>query len=128
MKEFPLPSGAILKVGLAPFADAKALFQVAMNEMRGIQISSKGEVANLIKDLVLAGFSSPYVDAALTKCMEKCLYNDARITKDTFEAVEARGDYLAVIEAVATENLAPFLKPLFARFKELTQTIESIQL
>lgn len=128
MKEFPLPSGAVLKVGLAPFADSKALFQAVMFELKGVQIVSKSEVASLMKDLLMTGLSSNYIDAAVAKCMEKCLYNDMKIDKDTFEPEAARGDYLFVIEKVATENLAPFLSPLFAKFKELSQMIESIQL
>lgn len=127
MREVNLDSGAVLKVGTAPFADSKALFQAMLSEMRSVHIGAKLELADLVKDLFFIGFSSPLIEARLEKCLERCLYNGMKIGPDTFEDEKAREDYLSVCAEVATENLRPFLKTLFARFQGLLTKIEGFQ-
>lgn len=119
MKEVRLPSGAVLKIGLAPFEDSKTLFQAMMQELRGMELSSTAEVSSMFKDIFTIGFSSRLIEAALKKCLDRCLYNDQKIGADTFEPAAAREDYFVMCEEVATENVAPFLKPLYARYLEL---------
>ena len=55
----------------------------------------------------------------------RCLYNGSKIDNDTFEAAEARQDYIKVCAEVAKENVAPFVKSLFADYQTLSSMIES---
>lgn len=121
MKEVKCPSGAILKITLSPFSDSKALYHAVLRELRTVSIDPSLTAASMYKDLFCAGFSSLEVESCLEKCLERCTYNsgkgDFRITKETFEPVEAREDYLTVCMEVAKENVGPFAKSLYAEFK-----------
>ena len=57
--------------------------------------------------------------------MERCLYvsangadagNPAKISSQTFEPVEHRDDWIKTLMEVAQDNIAPFMKSLFALF------------
>lgn len=126
-KEFELPSGALLKIQLAPFADSKALYQAVLEEMKDIQLNSSDELFNLFKDAACAGFSSKKIEAALEVCFKRCLYNDLKIDRNTFEPEEARQDFVHVCIYVAQENIMPFLKSLSAQFQQLSATRKSAQ-
>lgn len=119
-KEVTLPSGAKLKIGLAPFAEAKALYQALLRELRVIPFSAKTDMAGLYKDLFCAGFASDEVEKALWVCFKRCQYCDKRgdlkIDDQTFEPVEAREDYLTACMEVAKENTLPFVKSLYAEY------------
>ena len=125
-KEFTLPSGAVLQVNLAPFADSKALYQAVLEEVRGISINDDQDIGvNLIKDLFCTGFSSKKIEATLEKCLARCLYKGERITKDSFEDAEARGDYMKVLIEVTKENILPFVKSLSAEFSLAKALLQS---
>lgn len=120
MKEVTLPSGAILKISVSPFAVARDLFQAVTEEMKNLHISASTEIdVNLFKDMFCAGVSSKRVEKALVECLKKATYNGLKITEETFEPVEAREDYIVVMFEVAKENLAPFMKSLFASFSDI---------
>lgn len=130
MRKVKLPSGAELTVSAAPFVDAKHLYQALLREMKEIKIDLKMEMANLYKELFCVGFSSPEIEAFLWKCMERCTYDNGRtgalkIDNDTFEPIEAREDYLTVCTEVTKENVAPFVKTLFAEYEKFSQMIEN---
>lgn len=114
--EKTMPSGAVLKITLAPFAVGKALFQAFAQEAANVRLDSKlleVEVdLDLIKNLVCMGVASSKIDTALNKCFEKVTYNSIRVTADTFEDENARQDYVPALVEVATVNLRPFLKNL----------------
>lgn len=122
-----LGSGAELKLNPAPFVDAHALLKAFLAEAKGIDVKGDGEMANMMKNVFCAAFTSPSLEAALKKCMEKCTYNAQKIVDDTWEPLQARGDYLEVCYLVAEENLKPFTKSLYAQFTGLLKRIESIQ-
>ncbi len=126
-KEVKLPSGAVLKVQPSPFAVSKALYQAIMMEAKLIEMDSISSLHNTVKDLFCVGFSSPLIEACLTKCFERCTINDLRIGDETFEPVERREDYIKVCAAVIGENVAPFAKSLFADFKTAMSKAESFQ-
>ena len=119
--EFKCPSGAVLKIRPAPFADAKNLYQALLSELRDVSISTKMEMGELYKQLFCVGFSSPLIEEYLWKCLEKCTYNngkgDLKIDKDTFEPLEARDDYMSICMEVTKENVSPFAKSLYAQYK-----------
>lgn len=128
MREVKLPSGAVLKIGAAPFAVAKALYQAVLNELKAIQIDSKTQVASIYKDLFCVGFSSKEIEACLWECFKKCTYNDGRgdlrIDDQTFEPIERRDDYMQVCMEVAKENILPFGKSLYAEYQKALTMIE----
>lgn len=128
MKEVKLPSGAVLKITLSPFKNAKALYQAILKEARGLDVGSKTEIATLYKELFCIGFSSEEIEKALWVCLDRCTYNngkgDLRITEDTFEEVSARGDYMNVCMEVAKENVFPFVKSLYAEYQRILAMTE----
>lgn len=120
MEKHVLPSGAELEVHLAPFADAKALAQAILEEMKCLQLNPKDEIdTNMWKNIVCIGFSSKKIEACLNKCLDRCLYNGMRILPDTFEPEEARQDYMEVLMHVAKANNLPFVKSLFAKYAHI---------
>ena len=130
MREVKLPSGAILKINLAPFAESKALYQAVLSEGKGIELSIATDTVTLYKQFFCVGFSSPEIERCLWKCMERCTYNggkgDLKIDEDTFEPVEARDDYMSVCIEVGKENILPFMKSLYAEYKQILATMPSI--
>lgn len=128
MREVQLPSGATLKITPAEFPVAKALYQAVLREVRGI---NGADMKDILKEVFCAGFSSPQIEACLWDCFKRCLYNsgggDLKITPDTFEPVERRGDYMKVCTEVAKENITPFVKSLYAEFLDFLGMIGSIQ-
>jgi hypothetical protein len=123
MAEFKLNSGNVLKIGLVPFAEARALYQALLEEAKDIKFSTQDEFGNVFKDLFCVGFSSKKVEACLWECFKRCQYCDKRgelkIDKDTFEPDEARVDYIEVCILVTKEVTSPFLSGLFAEYKAL---------
>lgn len=130
-KDIKLPSGATLKVQPAPFAEAKALYQAVLEDLKAVAVGTKNELGSALKDVLCVGFSSPKIDAALNACLVRCIYNsgsgDFKIGKDTFEDIKAREDYVTVCMEVAEENLRPFLKGLMQAFAKLLSMIGNIQ-
>ena len=128
MADITLSSGATVVITAAPFADSKELFQAVLREL---QIStdgtdSKSEVSVMLTRFLAAGFSSKEVEKCLWKCALRCTHNGVKIVPETFEPVERRPDYMECMLAVAKENLNPFLKSLFAEFKNALSLIQSI--
>lgn len=121
-----LPSGAILKIMPASFAASKGLYQALLAELQTVQILSSVEIPSIIKDVFCIGFSSPTIERCLWECIKRCTYNDAKITQETFEPVEARADYTKVCSEVTLDNVSPFLKSLFADFKAAQAMIDGI--
>lgn len=130
-KEILLPSGAILKVAPAPFAVSKALYQAVLRELQQVPLSMNGEMGDLLKNLFCAGFSSLSIEVCLKECFKRCLYVrgsvELKIDDETFEPVEARDDYLTVCKEVAQENIYPFVKSLYAVYKEASALAETFQ-
>ena len=128
--EIVLPSGALLKIQLAPFAEAKALYKAVLKELKTIKLDmgedSKRELPSYILEAFCITLSSDEIEAAAHRCMSRCLYNGVRIDmKETWEPVDARGDYTSAMIAIGKENLVPFGKALFAEFKDAVATIET---
>jgi|SRR5215217_2733933 len=124
-----LPSGAKLRIQIAPFAVAKKLYQVVAKEAKGIEYDhNKTEVGTVVKDLVLSAFSSEEIDAALWACLTSCTYDgsgkELRVDQHTFESIDARQDYIKACIEVAKDNIGPFAKSLFADFNEIMQIVD----
>lgn len=123
-----LASGAELKIQLAPFADARALFQAVLEEAKALKINSQDEIdVNLFKDVFCAGLSSKKIEACLSLCMKRVTYNDLKIDENTFEPELARGDYMEVCWEVLQENILPFVKNLYAKYAPTLKALKSFQ-
>lgn len=117
MKEVTLPSGATLKITLAPFTQSRDLYQAFLEELKGLKIDPTEEVdASFIKDLGCVALTSKKVETALWTCMQRATYNDLKITLDTFEPEASRDDYFTVCLEVAKVNIQPFTKSLYAQY------------
>lgn len=116
-KEIVLDSGSKLKITIAEFEIGRNLYQAVLEEARQIQVKPSDDLdLNTLKELFCIGLASKRIESALWACMPRVTYNGVKVTKDTFEPVEARGDYVQVCYEVAKENVLPFGKSLFAKF------------
>lgn len=126
-KVVELSSGAKLTVKLAPFADSRTLYQAILEEAKDIRLNPNDEVdVNFFKDGFCAFLSSKKVEAALDKCMQRCLVNELKIDKDTFESEERREDYFTVVTEVAMHNIAPFTKSLYAKLSPIVEKLKKL--
>lgn len=125
MREVKLPSGAVLQITLPPFADSKELYQTVVGEFQRLGVSSEDEMdVNLWKNVFCTFVSSKKVEVALQPCLARATYNGLKIDVDTFEPVEARGDYLFVCYEVAMESVHPFAKSLYAKFETILKKLK----
>lgn len=117
LKEFTLPSGAVLGLNLAPFADAKALAQALLVEAKAVTFGEDVDHLGLWKDIVCTALSSKEIEKHVHKCMARCTYEGSKITNDTWESASARGDYVPAVYRVIEENVSPFLNGLLPDFQ-----------
>lgn len=128
-----LRSGRDLKINLAPFGSGWRLYQTICREVRGVPLNLEGvdlsaikldlnaqvtpgnippQAVQIIKDLYCQIVASEPIEKCLWECFAKCLYNNERIQKDTFEPEEARADFTQIAKEVLIANVAPFLPSL----------------
>lgn len=125
--EVKLNSGAKLEMNVAPFADAKALYQACLKELAGIEFKGQMDQIEMMKSVICRSFASPEIERCLSKCFERCRYNGGKLTMDCFEPVEARDDYMQVCIEVGKVNIMPFLKSLYAEYLQFSSILENIQ-
>jgi hypothetical protein len=118
MSKVKLPSGAELEINLAPFSDANALNKAVARELAKLKLDKEIELndPSFLKDLVCAAIASEDIMAALWVCFKRCTYSGLRITSETFEPEEARGDYFIICKEVLQANCLPFIKSLLSQF------------
>ena len=103
-----LESGAQIEIQMAEFEKAHRLLQVVTKS--GIPIEA---MVDLIVD--------EKIQPALWDCMAVCLYNGIKVSRETFESTDTRGDYLVVAKEALVYNLSPFFKGLASRLNALAQ-------
>lgn len=115
-----LPSGAKLEITLAPFGVAHALHKAVLRELKALKVSDNDVIdVNLWKDLLCTLLSSDKVEECMWECLKRVLYDGQKVTRDTFESEQARGDFLTVCFEVGKANLLPFVKSLYAEYGHL---------
>jgi hypothetical protein len=118
MSEYDLPSGAKLHVTPLDFSEAFAVFQQVAKIIGLIEVDLQG--IELGKDFMaqdLMKFKRPLtqllsnsdIEKAGKQCLKKCTYDGLKIDDRTWNAVEARKDYLFAIFFALKENCSPFL-------------------
>lgn len=127
LKKITLPTGSVLEMNIAPFADSKALYQAVAEEMMKVQLDPDRKVESALKDLICLGLSSQKIEMRINKCMERALYNGVKIDSQTFEPEKARDDYFMVCFEVAKVNVMPFMKSLYAQYKPILETLIGTQ-
>ncbi len=144
MKEFTLPSGALLQVEPADFPDSFDLFKGLCAAAKGLQMPEsvlKAQLGSTLQDtikqntavfsLLLEKFAdivnSPAVKDAVFRCGKKAIYNrTAPVSMALFDDPEhrdaARGDFLMICFHITEVNCQPFLAPIFSRLRALPKT------
>lgn len=125
MSEVVLPSGRKLALQAAPFAVAKNLYQAVLEEAKSLAFGKSTDVELVMKDLLCAAFSSKKIELCLWECFKRCLIDDLKISEDSFEKEEFRGDYMPVCLEVGKLNILPFVKSLFVGYSQMSEMLSS---
>lgn len=110
-KEITLQSGNTLRVQKASFDKANTLTNTIIDRLGGLlgTATSDAEIAPVLISGLSKIISDSEVQNQIISCFQGCLYNNQNLTKDTFEDVEARKDYIEVLIIVAEANVKDFL-------------------
>lgn len=124
MTEKTLASGRTLVVNVAPFAAANKLRRVVASELLKVEIevgkldlnvdlkNLDSRSLNTLKNVVCQLLASETVEASFFDCAARSTIDGAAIKRDSFDAEEARGDFLPTAWEVIRANLAPFFASL----------------
>lgn len=117
MIEKTLQSGKVLEITPAPFADAKDVYQIFLDEMQSLELDPEAEVdVNFLKGIFCKCLSSKKLEAAIWKCLSRCKYDGHKIIPDTFEDLDARADYIEICWLAGRENIEPFMRTLMQQY------------
>lgn len=131
MIEFKATSGAKVKINVADFEDAQNLKFAIQKALKaeGFDMKDIGDVMSSdmwpIAKLVMAVDCNKEVNDALWPCLVQCTRNSEKITKQTFEPVDARQDYYEIVIACLKENISPLFVGVFAKLKKLLSKPQS---
>jgi hypothetical protein len=133
--EFKAESGAKVIINSAPFKDVMALKAAIGAEISKADFSFDFSLeggfneqsidAAAIAKILLVVDSSPVVQDKIFTCLARCTYNGEKITENTFEPDEARGDFYPIVTACLKKNLMPFLKALISSFAQFGAAVGS---
>lgn len=120
-----LPSGAILELSLCSFEEGNDLLKSVMKEIESLNISMgnneikdivnmeiNDEMINTVKGILSRVISSTEIERCLWRCLGRGTIDSKKISKDTFEDHQLRGDYLIVMKETLIYNLKPFFSSL----------------
>jgi len=138
MLKFTAPSGAKVEMTLSDYSTSFDLMKAVMKAVRqggvgskipkDIQLSdlAKLKEANLndlggLADAIIDIITSREVEELVFKCMERCSYDNERISRSTFEPEDRRGDFLFIAWEVGRANVLPFGSHLTSGLKNIFQ-------
>ncbi len=126
MREFQTKNGVEVVINFAGFKEASALKRaigiellkvnidldkIDPNNIKSLmEVDITPDLINTFKNFILVLDTSPAVEKALFDCLVRCTYDHEKITKDTFEDIEAIADYYEVALNCMRDNLTPFFK------------------
>lgn len=128
MSDLIVSSGAKVVINVADFEDTIALKNSIVREAsKNVALDAISLSSDIARLAVLAATvdSSPEVYAAIWPCLSRCTYNGEKITKKTFEPVEARKDYYDILIECVKVNVSPFFESVLSKFKEFRTTPRS---
>ncbi len=116
MSEIKLASGAVASIVPADFDSAISLHNVLLREAAKSGLDIEALKGTKLQDLEIKGIlpaimglaGSETAQAAIWKCLIRCTIDGEKITKGTFENVEMRKEYYAIVWECLKENLSPF--------------------
>jgi hypothetical protein len=137
--EFTTESNAEVVINMANFIDASRLRVAVLGAIKesGVEISKvdiekllsgvkedmgaavKSGALDSLLDMVISLDCSEKVNNEIFNCLKRSTYNSEKITRDTFNELEARGDYYHIVIMCLKVNLAPFFKTLFSKLSAL---------
>jgi len=129
--EITTQSGAQVKINVADFLSSMQLKKSVVQAVKESDINlahidldnlTAGAIEPIVQG-ILSVDSSDKVEEALFKCLGRCTYNGEKISRDTFEPTESRGDYYEIVIACLKENLLPFFLPLFSKLTRLQEKV-----
>ncbi len=103
-------------------ASAEFEFDFDMSKDLAEQDFSIGEIVKT----VLTVDSDMAVNACLFECLKVCTYDSEKITKITFDDVEARSDYYRIVIECVKENLLPFFGSLVSKYKPTIDALATV--
>jgi len=109
-----------MKVMVAPLEDALALHNALANEAKKCEIDPNMELKDLslesfmtvLPKIALGMMGSTEIQEVAFKCLNRCLRDGVKITRQTFEDEKAREDYYTCVIECIKVNVAPFTKGL----------------
>lgn len=137
--EFTTESNAEVVINMANFIDASRLRVAVLGAIKesGVEISKvdiekllsgvkedmgaavKSGALDSLLDMVISLDCSEKVNNEIFNCLKRSTYNSEKITRDTFNELEARGDYYHIVIMCLKVNLTPFFKTLFSKLSAL---------
>lgn len=125
MIEFTATSGAKVKINVADFEDAQNLKFAIQKALKteDFELKDIGDIMSAdvwpIAKIAMAVDCSKEVNEALWPCLARCSRNGDKITKNTFEPVEARQDYYEIVVSCIKENVGPLFAGVSVVLKKL---------
>jgi hypothetical protein len=136
--DYKTKSGADLTVNIAPFRDVmnlknaiqKTIKSEDLSQLGNLDIESlkKGNSQSIFSGIVnaiLSVDSSEDVYKATFKCLERCTYNDEKVTERLFEKEEVRVDYYEIMFFCIKDNLEPFFRNVLSALPNITAMVTS---
>ena len=123
METKTLPSGAVLNMTMADFADGHRLMKTVAKELENVGFTAVDVTKdiNAIKNIIMRLIYSESIEQALKPCLAKCNYNKRQITDELFEDAKVRGDYLPVVKEVLIFNITPFFASIGSLLKDIRE-------
>ena len=123
-----LPSKSRVKIEPCGFEDACDLKDIVGKNLAesNINIDSidvKDLDVGILLSAILKVDSSKEFRKQAFKCLERSLHNDEKITPQTFDPAEFRGDYYPILVECLKVNVLPFFYPLASMWKDLSPMI-----
>lgn len=126
MPAIVLPSGRSLEVGIAPLQVAGKLRRTVAAELLKVDVQidalkldanldlSKvdSKTLNTIKNVICTALASEAVENGFFECAIRSTIDGEKVTRDSFERPETRGDLIPAAGEVIRANLAPFFAGL----------------
>lgn len=128
MSEITVPSGSKVVINVGGFEDTIALKNAIIREAsKNGALGSLNFSSDISKLASLAALvdSSPEVYAAIWPCLSRCTYDGEKITKKTFEPVEARKDFYDIVIECVKVNVTPFFESVLSKFKDFQATLRA---
>lgn len=128
-------NGAKIVINSAPFVDVMTLKSAIQKELANsnikldvtnLSMESEIDIGSIIKVIMQIDSSKEFYES-LFKCLNRCTYNDQKVTETLFDNDDIREDYYTLAVECLKVNLKPFLKGLVSSFPKLLTSLHPAQ-